>query len=138
MNDYLLDSGFLYGFVDQNDEHHEEVSKVFGKLREPIILPVPAVTEVAYFVSRNLGLKALANFLDEIAITDFILETPTSEDYRRAAEILRKYDDANIDFVDAIIVAIAERLNVTKILTVDRRHFGIFKPRHCEAFEILP
>ena len=138
MNEYLLDSGFLYGFIDQNDRHHEEVSRVFGKIREPIILPVPAVTEVAYFVSKNLGLKALANFLDEISVTDFILETPTAEDYKRAAEILRKYNDTNIDFVDACIVAIAERLNITKILTVDRRHFGAFKPLHCEAFEILP
>ena len=101
-------------------------------------MPVPAITEVAYFISRNLGIKATAKFLDEISLTDFILENPTSKDYRRAAEILRKYDDANVDFVDAIIVAIAERLNVTKILTVDRRHFGIFKLRHCQAFAILP
>ena len=80
----------------------------------------------------------MANFLDELSETDFILETPTAADYKRAAEIIRKYDDANIDFVDAIIAAIAERLNITKILTVDRRHFGMFKPNHCEAFEILP
>jgi uncharacterized protein len=135
---YLLDSGFLYGFIDEADEHHEAVSAIFGKIREPIILPVPTITEIAYFVSKNLGVGALANFLDEISETDFILETPTAEDYQRAAEILRKYNDANIDFVDACIVSIAERLNVTKILTVDRRHFGAFKPRHCEAFEILP
>jgi predicted nucleic acid-binding protein len=37
-----------------------------------------------------------------------------------------------------VIVAIAERLDITKILTVDRRHFGAFKPRHCAAFQILP
>ena len=135
---YLLDSGFLYGFIDEADEHHEAVSEVFGKIREPIILPVPAITEVAYFVSKNLGVAALAKFLDEISETDFILETPTAEDYKRAAEILRTYNDANLDFVDALIVAIAERLNITKILTIDRRHFGIFKPSHCEAFEILP
>ena len=135
---YLLDSGFLYGFIDEADEYHELVSEALGKIREPIILPVPAITEVAYFVSKNLGIEALANFLDEISETDFILETPTAEDYKRAAAILRKYNDANIDFVDAVIVAIAERLNITKILTVDRRHFGAFKPRHCAAFEILP
>lgn len=135
---YLLDSGFLYGFIDKADEYHDSVSEVLAATREPIVLPVPAITEVAYFVSRNLGAQALAVFSDELAETDFILETPTSEDYRRAAEVLRKYDDANIDFVDACIVAIAERLDITKILTIDRRHFGIFKPRHCAAFEILP
>jgi predicted nucleic acid-binding protein len=57
---------------------------------------------------------------------------------RRAAEIIRTYNDANIDFVDAVIAAIAERLNITKILTISCRHFGAFKPRCCATFEILP
>lgn len=77
-------------------------------------------------------------FLENLSETDFVLEAPTAGDYRRSAEVLRKYNDANIDFVDAVVVAIAERLNITKILTVDRRHFGAFKPKHCAAFEILP
>lgn len=135
---YLLDSGFLYGFIDASDEYNQEISAVLEEIREPIILPVPAITEVAYFISKNLGLKSLADFSDELSETDFVPETPTSKDYTRAAEILRKYDDAHIDFVDAVIVAIAERLNITKILTIDRRHFGAFRPLHCEAFEILP
>ena len=101
-------------------------------------MPIHTITEVAYFLAKNQGLKAVAQFSDSLANTKFQLETSTSEDFSRAAEILRKYNDANIDFVDACIVAIAERLNITKILTVDRRHFGIFKPNHCEAFEIFP
>ncbi len=138
MKPLLLDSGFLYAFINKKESRHAEVSAVFQFVYEPIILPIPAITEVAYLVLRDLGVEALAIFLDELSETDFILESPTSEDYRRAAEIIRKYHDANIDFVDAIIAAIAERLNITKILTVDRRHFGMFKPNHCEAFEILP
>ena len=101
-------------------------------------MPVPAIAETAYFLAKNKGVEDVAKFLDSLSVTKFLLETPTAEDYRRAAEILRKYNDANIDFVDACIVAIAERLNITKILTVDQRHFGAFKPAHCEAFEILP
>ncbi len=138
MNDYLLDSGFLYASIDDSDEHHESVKSATRRIHGNIILPIPAITETAYFLLRNQGVKALAKFSESLAITKFQLETPTAEDYKRAAEILRKYDDANIDFVDAIIVAIAERLKITKILTVDRRHFGVFKPVHCEAFEILP
>ena len=138
MMQYLLDSGFLYGFIDKADVHHRSVSGVLAKIREPIILPVPAITEVAHFVSRNLGAAPLASFIAEIPETDFVLESPEPRDYIRSAEILRKYSDANIDFVDACIVAMAERLKITKILTVDRRHFSIFKPAHCNAFEIFP
>lgn len=136
---YLLDSGFLYAQLNGKDDHHVRVSAA-AKIaeREPIILAIPVITEVTYLLQRDLGIEAVAVFLENLPETDFVLEMPLAEDYKRAAEILRKYNDANIDFVDACIVAIAERLNITKILTVDRRHFGIFKPRHCEAFEILP
>ena len=81
----------------------------------------------------------LADFLSDLSeAEDFILEAPAAQDYSRSSEILLKYNDANIDFVDACIFAMAERLNITKILTVDRRHFQLFRPSHCEAFEILP
>ena len=138
MIDYLLDSGFLYASIDESDKHHESVKSAVKRIRGNIILPVPAITETAYFLSKNKGIEEVAKFLDSLSATKFQLETPTAEDYRRAAEILRQYNDANIDFVDAVIAAIAERLKITKILTVDRRHFGAFKPRHCAAFDILP
>ncbi len=135
----LLDTGFLYALLNGKDNHHAKVSAA-AKFTENdlIILPIPIITEVTYLLQRDLGIEAVAVFLEKLSETDFVLEIPTSEDYKRSAEVLRKYNDTNIDFVDAVIVAIAERLNITKILTVDRRHFGAFKPRHCAAFEILP
>ena len=136
--EYLLDTGFLYSTLNHKEKFHAETVQILSSIYEEIIFPVPAITETAYLILRDLGVKSLATFLEDLPEMNLILEMPFAEDYRRAAEILRKYDDANIDFVDACIVAIAERLNVTKILTVDRRHFGAFKPRHCAAFEILP
>src|SRR5438477_532166 len=43
-----------------------------------------------------------------------------------------------IRLVDASIVAIAERLRVTRLLTADRRHFSLIRPRHCPALELVP
>jgi predicted nucleic acid-binding protein len=62
----------------------------------------------------------------------------TPPDLARAAELLEKYADNKVDFVDCVIVAMAERLNLTRVLTVDRRHFTVFRPKHCEYFEIAP
>ena len=135
---YLMDSGFLYSTLNKKEKFHRETIEILASIYEEIILPVSAITEIAYLILRDLGTEALANFLENLPEMNVIFETPIAEDYKRAAEILRKYNDANIDFVDAIIVAIGERLNITKILTVDRRHFGMFKPRHCAAFEITP
>lgn len=135
---YLLDSGFLYAQINSKESWHEAVSKVDIEWFEHIIMPVPAVTEVTYLLRRDLGINAVAEFIRELAETDIILEPPISEDYLRSSEILRKYNDNNIDFVDACIFAMAERLNITKILTVDRRHFSIFRPEHCDGFEPVP
>ena len=55
-----------------------------------------------------------------------------------AAEILLQYSDAKLDFVDTLIVALAERLNITRVLTLDRGDFQLIRPKHCSAFEILP
>jgi hypothetical protein len=32
----------------------------------------------------------------------------------------------------------AERMNVRRVLTLDRRHFAAVRPRHCSGFEVLP
>jgi predicted nucleic acid-binding protein len=135
---YLLDSGFLYATLNNRERFHEETKKTLASVYEEILYPVPAITETAYLVLRDLGVGALANFLADLPQLGLQLEVPNKNDYTRASEIIRKYDDANVDFVDVLIVAMAERLNITKILTVDRRHFGVFRPKHCDAFELLP
>ena len=38
--------------------------------------------------------------------------------------------------VDASVVAAAERLGITAIATLDRRHFSVVRPRHVEAFAL--
>lgn len=56
----------------------------------------------------------------------------------RISEILEEYSDANLDFADAAITALAERLRIRKILTVDQKDFRMIVPKHCDYFEILP
>ncbi len=46
--------------------------------------------------------------------------------------------DSRLDFVDATVIAIAERLNITRILTIDKRDFGMVRPTHADAFDLLP
>lgn len=93
---------------------------------------------MAYLLARDIHDEAAADFVASLAATELTLETPRQEDYSRSAEILRQYSDAKVDFVDTMIVAMAERLNITRVLTLDRRDFQLIRPKHCSAFEILP
>jgi hypothetical protein len=135
---YLLDSGFLYALVNTGDSRHQDVVQIADGIIGSIHLPVPAITEVAYLIKRDLGVLEMAAFIQRLPETGFLLENPLPEDYQRAAGIIRQYADLKLDFVDAIIAAIAERLNITRILTLDHRDFRVIRPRHCQAFELLP
>lgn len=134
----ILDAGFLYALIDRTDIHSGPVVEALTQYRGRIVLPVIAVTETAYLVKKNLGIESLAKFAEFLSDSVYEFESPTSADLIRSAQILRKYDDNNIDFVDACIVAMAERLYITKILTVDHRHFRMFQPAHCKSFELIP
>ena len=106
----LIDSGFLLASLNSSEAEHQATINVLESVREPIVLPVPAITEVAYLLARDISNDAAADFIASLANTELILEAPLAEDYLRSAEILRQYADAHLDFVDALIAAAAERL----------------------------
>ena len=59
-------------------------------------------------------------------------------DLVRAVEILEQYADAEFGMVDATLMAMAERLRIQTVLTLDHRDFSIFRPKHCRAFRLVP
>jgi len=135
---YLLDTGFLYALLNRKENLHKRVLAAAQTVYGSIYLPTPVTTEVAYLLLRDLGVDAVADFVESLAKSNFILIEPQSSDYQRAAAIMRQYREARIDFVDAVLFAIAERMDIVHILTVDQRDFRLFRPNHCPAFEILP
>jgi uncharacterized protein len=54
------------------------------------------------------------------------------------AEPVAQYTDLRPDPTDASVMAIAERLNVKLVATLDRRDFSVVRPRHAEAFSTVP
>ena len=133
----LLDTGFLLAVIDADDSLHAAGAEAIAA--EPdALLPDVVLPELAYLILRELGYSILTQFLRSVANEELVLVRSTARDLERAAEILEKYSDNRVDFVDCAIVAMAERLNLTKVLTVDRRHFTILRPHHCDYFEIAP
>lgn len=135
---YLLDTGFAVAFLNQKDTRHGDVARSRRQIQGTIHFPVPAITETAYLLERDVGVELSAAFIASLSRTDLILENPLPPDYQRAGELMLHYADSGLDFVDVVIVAIAERLNITRILTFDQRDFRLVRPNHCQAFELLP
>jgi len=134
----ILDTSFLLALTNSKDNHHTRVFSVIRTLTEPLILPISVLPEICYLLASRLGHAAMRQFLQNLIASNTILETITPIDLQRATELLEQYADSRLDFVDATIVAIAERRNITRILSLDRRDYSIIRPRHCSYFEILP
>jgi predicted nucleic acid-binding protein len=89
-------------------------------------------------IGSVLGPATEATFIASVADGDFTVADLTSADWRRVAALVERYSDMDLGTVDAAVVAIAERLNVTTIATINPRDFRVVRPAHCEAFELLP
>lgn len=134
----ILDTSFLFALTDQNDRNHDRVLAVAQTTIEPLLLPMVVLPEVCYLIASRLGHQAMRRFLDNLTDSSTHLEAITALDLERVNQILEQYADSQLDFVDAVLVAIAERVGITRVLTLDRRDFSLVRPKHCDYFEILP
>jgi predicted nucleic acid-binding protein len=133
----LLDTGFLLAVIDADDHLHS--SCVAGLQSEPHpVLPDVVLPELSYLILRELGHLVLAKFLRAVASGELVQAHSGLRIFLEPRICLRNTLTNKVDFVDCAIVAMAERMNVSKILTVDRRHFTMFRPKHREYFEISP
>lgn len=134
----IVDAGPLYAYVDGDDAHHEACLELLETHPGPLIVPTLVITEVAYLIATRLGWQAETRFLGDLAAGEMSLEAIHSKDTLRIAELVARYHDLPLGTVDASVIAAAERLGVLEMATLDRRHFTVVRPRHVEAFHLLP
>lgn len=87
---------------------------------------------------KQLGTIAEASFLRELARNPLELVALEPDDVVRMAELIERYADLRLGTVDASVVATAERFGATVIATLDRRHFAVVRPKHVDAFQLVP
>ena len=134
----ILDTSFLFALTDKSDRNHQRVLKVAQNVNERLILPIAVLPEICYLISSRLGHTAMRKFVTSMTPETVQIESVTTEDLIRIQQVLDRYADNQLDFTDAAIVAIAERLSITRIYTLDRRDFSVIRPKHCDYFELIP
>jgi hypothetical protein len=136
MRGVLVDAGPLVALLDQSDLHHVACVTALKTLRDPLVTVWPAFTEAMYLLGSSWpGQKALWSRIETGALT---LASLDESDATRMRELMEKYRDQPMDLADAALVRIAEREDLTRIFTVDRRHFSVYRPGRRRRFSILP
>lgn len=133
----IVDTGVLLAAADRTDHFHAECSALLTTDPGPLVSTAMVIAEAAYLMRRQLGGRAEASLYVAIVDGDLAIETITGEDWVRVRTLVERYADLPLGGTDASLVAIAERLDVRRVATLDD-HFRVVRPEHCEAFEILP
>jgi predicted nucleic acid-binding protein len=137
----VVDTGPLVAAALSGDSNHVRCVELFTSLHlntEQLVVPAFVVTEVCFLLEREGGPKLEAGFVRSLAAGDFLVAQVDSAALERAADLITTYADLPLGLVDASVVALAEQLGVQEIATLDRRHFSVVRPRHVNAFTLLP
>jgi predicted nucleic acid-binding protein len=122
----LLDTGALYGLLIPRDQHHAEALALFEALPagERVAIPTSVLLELHRLILyRSKDPRLALAVLDQLQAA-YLLEHPQPEDYAVARRLLGRFDDQTISLADAVLAAMADRLGA-RVLTFDRRHFGL-------------
>ena len=134
----LIDSSFVYATIDRGDKNHLQAVGLLANLVDDIFLPATVLEEVTYLMQARLGHVQVRYFVHQLQNSPIQIEVIRRIDLTRIYELMDQYADLKLDFVDASLVAVAERLQIHRILTIDQRNFRAIQPNHCDCFELLP
>ena len=134
----VVDTGPIVALLNDRDDHHERCKDFLANYPGRLLVPTTVFTEVCMLVERRRGTRAELAFLSDVRSGLFTMPESTSADLDRISELVETYADLPLGTVDASVIALAERLKLPAVATLDRRHFTGVQPRHVAAFELLP
>lgn len=132
----VVDTGVAYAAADRDDPDHPASAQLLAAHPGQLRIPTPVIIETSWLIERRLGPAAEAGFLRSVRAGELTRVDLTDDDWDRAIELVETY--AGLGLVDASIVTVAERLAITTVATINQRDFRVVRPRHVDAFTLIP
>ena len=136
MNQVLIDAGPLVSIFAPRDQHHAACVAQLQDLRAPLLTCWPVLTESAWLLRDSTA--SLSGLLKSFEEGLFQLVDVGQEALPWIDVFLRKYDSVKPQLADAVIMYLAEKLNISVVFTLDRHDFGVFRTRGAKALTLLP
>lgn len=133
----LTDAGPLIAILDRDDRDHKVCVAVLSRVRGPMVTTCAAFTEAIYLLGERGGWKAQEALLNVTERGDLRVAELQDDDWARVRSLMKKYADLPMDFADATLVVLAERLNTRRVFTLDA-DFRAYRLGGKHAFTVMP
>jgi predicted nucleic acid-binding protein len=128
----IIDSGPLIALFDRDDYYHQKALEFIKKFKGQLFSNYAVITEVTHLLDFNVSVQI--DFLQWIFDGGIRIEEITTDDLLRIIELTEKYSDLPMDFADASLVVLSERMKIKDIASVDS-DFGISRTREKKGFK---
>jgi uncharacterized protein len=133
----LVDTNVWVEAADETSPNCEACAELLRSRKDLATVP-PVIAEAGWFIADRLGSSMEAKFLRVVTSQRVTIVDLNSKDWTRVVELVETYESLGLGTVDASIVAVAERLEITEIATMNGRDFYTVIPAHCTGFTLLP
>jgi predicted nucleic acid-binding protein len=132
----VVDTGPLVASANKSDPDHIASVSALRSSDYALVIPALCIAEATYLIGEKKGAAIEAAFLR--GLEQFNIQEPVEAEWMRIAQLVEKYSDLRLGGTDASVVALAERFGTDILITLDRKHFNVVRPRHCQRFRLLP
>lgn len=134
----ILDTGVIYAALYEDDPDHEACVELLEGAQEQLVLPVPVLVELDYWIRQAASVDVWLAFCEDVAAGAYALWPFDSALLLNAAELQTRYGDQPIGFVDSAVFVTCEALGEDKVATLDHRHFSVLRMKDGRALRIVP
>jgi predicted nucleic acid-binding protein len=133
----VVDTSFVVALMHQPDVGHRAAVDFYANVRGSFTTTPLVLAEIDHMLHARCTPPVVADFYREVRAGTLGVEWWPKLD-AQVAEIAARYADIGLGLTDASLVALAGRLETTRIATFDERHFRAVEPLGGGSFELLP
>ena len=134
MKKILIDSGPLIALFDRKDKYHIASVEFVKTNHSELITTLASVTETLHLLDFNRN--AQVDFLGWVIAGAVTIEPIALDDLQEIKDLIIKYSDLPMDFADACLVFLGDKLNIDQIATVER-DFDVYRLKRKRPFTTL-
>lgn len=132
MQKLLVDSGPLVALFDADDRWHRPIADFLKQYSGELVTSAANVTEAAW-ITASASDRMLTNLLTWLHRGAVIVHNLEPQDFSRIAALAARYRTLRPDFADLALLALAERLKLDRILTLDQKDFMVYRLKNGRA-----